>query len=74
MSVEKEAEPNYITWEEHRNSMNYLREDIRSLQKKVKVLVAVLVDKKLIGEQMAKVFTETCPKEIVEWFLKKQEK
>jgi len=73
MIEEKESAPNYITWEEHRNSISYLKEDIRNLQKKIKILVAVLVDKKLIGEQTAKAFTETCPEEVVEWFLKKRE-
>lgn len=74
MSEVKEAEPNYITWDEHRRSIRYLEEDIRNLKKQIKFLVAVLVDKKLIGEQIAKSFTETAPKEVIEWFTKKLEK
>lgn len=74
MIEEKKAEPNYITWEELRNETRYLREDIRSLKKQLKIVMGVLVDKKLIGEQLAKAFSETCSKEVLEWFLKTQEK
>jgi len=71
---EKVETPNYITWEEHRSSIRYLEDDIRNLKKQIKFLVAVLVDKKLIGEQTAKSFTETVSKEVIEWFTKNLEK
>jgi len=67
MIEEKATEPDYITWEQLRRETNYLREDIENLKKKIKFLVAILVDKKLIGEQVAKSFSESktdVPKEI----------
>lgn len=72
MIDEKKPEPNYVTWEDLRSENRYLREDIRNLKKQLKIIMGVLVDKKLIGEQLAKAFSETCPKEVLEWFLKKQ--
>jgi len=71
MKEEAKEMPNYITWDDHRRSINRLDEEIRSLRKQIKFLVAVLVDKKLIGEQTAKAFSETCPEKVLKWFLEK---
>lgn len=51
--VDKEKTPNYATREDLRYTEDYLRERINKLQKTIKILVSVLVDKKLIGEKTA---------------------
>ena len=46
-------------------------ERIRDLQKKIRLLTRILVDKKIIGEEMAKTFEETTlidKKELLEWY------
>lgn len=74
MSVRKEEEtPNYITWDEHRRSMRYLEEDVRNLRKKMRLLVRILVDKKVVGEEVAKSIEESLKGRsdpVLDWFLK----
>jgi len=60
MSVAKEEEsPNYATRESLRYTEDYLSRRIEKLQRTIKVLVAVLVDKKLLGEKTAESFMES---------------
>lgn len=59
MSESKEATPNYMTWEEHRRSLRYIEEDVRNLRKKLRLLVRILVDKKVVGGEIAKSIEET---------------
>jgi len=68
MSItEKQAEaPQYCTIEDH----NYLSKRIRDTNAKIRLLVRILVDKKIIGTELAKSFEETSSKEILEWYLK----
>lgn len=72
----EESTPNYITYDEMSRHTQYLREDIQRLRKAMKLLIGLLVDKKIVGEQTAKAFSESNP-EILEWFvetkLKKEE-
>lgn len=68
---DKEETPNYVTRESLRYTEDYLRGRIDKLQKVIKFLVAVLVDKKLIGEKTAESFFESKEKvnpKIVEWY------
>lgn len=78
MSVSKEeAQPNYITWEEYQRSISYLKEDVRNLRKKVRLLVRILVDKKIVGEEVAKSIEESLKERndpVLDWFLKGLEK
>ena len=75
MSDEKEKVPNYMTWEEYRRDIQYLKEDVRSLRKKIRLLVRILVDKKIVGAELAKSVEETAKKdEILKWFLEEAQK
>lgn len=72
MSIDKETQPNYITYEDHRRSIRYLEEDIRNLRKKMRLLVRILVDKKIVGEEVAKSIEESFKdgnKAIFDWFM-----
>jgi len=82
LSVGKEEEaPNYATksdiqWIER--SLERARQDREKIKKMIRVIVAILVDKKLIGEQIAKTFmestqTEPDPEKLIAWLLKKLE-
>ena len=68
-----QAAPNYVTYEQMRNEMRYYEEDMRKMKSKIKLLVRILVDKKLIGAELAKTFEETSsPNEVLEWYLDKK--
>lgn len=60
----------YVTIETHREDREYLSNRIRDQSKKIRILVRILVDKKIIGPELAKTFEETTPnKDILEWYL-----
>lgn len=68
--VEKAEETiNYATTEFVNNRFEYYNEQLRNANKKIKLLVRILVDKKIIGEELAKTFEETVPSDILEWYL-----
>ena len=53
--------------------LDQVNEDRRALDKKIRTVVAILVDKKLIGEGLAKTFFESKKvnlKKYLEWFEK----
>lgn len=66
--MKEESTPDYVTYSDLRRETQYLREDITRLRKAMKLLIGLLVDKKIIGEQTAKAFSETNPK-LLEWFI-----
>ena len=78
LSEVKDTTPNYATYESLRNTERYLNEEIRRLRKQIKLIMAVLVDKKMLTENMLKAFEESKQEEvnesIVDWFMKKQVK
>jgi len=50
-----------------------LRDKVRRLESKVRMLIALLIDKKVIGEDFGKtLISETKPDEVIDWFLKLQ--
>jgi len=51
-------------------------EDRQKMKKMIRTIVAVLVDKKLVGENLAKAFTESKEKEnkLIEWVLERYKK
>lgn len=58
-----------------------MSERIVDLKKKVKLLVRILVDKKIVGEEIAKSIEESTPEDeklaedkLIEWFLAEREK
>ncbi len=70
-----EAAPNYATMDFVRRETEYNYEQIKDLRKKIKLLVRILVDKKIIGEELAKTFEETAtPAEVLEWYEEKLKK
>lgn len=80
--VKKEETPNYATksdiqWIER--SLERARQDREKIKKMIRVIVAILVDKKLIGEQIAKTFMESTqtgpdPEKLIAWLLEKIKK
>jgi len=57
MAMEKEVEcydDSYL-----RRQLDYAREDRQKLRKMIRVILAILIDKKLIGEETAKAFMES---------------
>jgi len=68
MSVEK-TEPRYLTWDD----LRWLQERVDRMGIKIRLLVRILVDKKIIGEELAKTFEETSPdkEKLLEWFIEK---
>ena len=60
----------YVTREDLRYNMDNVNDRINDLRKKLKLLVRLLVDKKIIGEELAKSFEETMPSDILKWYLK----
>jgi hypothetical protein len=81
MAYEKETQAAYAS----ESSVRYLEERITRInermqndKKMLRLLIRILVDKKIIGPELAKTFEETIgqtpeAKELVEWFLKNQE-
>jgi len=67
MSMEKEK-PRYLTYDD----LEWTRKRIDKLERNMRLLIRLLVEKKIIGEELAKSFMETVDKnEVVEWYLKK---
>lgn len=62
---------NYATTEFVNNRFEYYNEQLRNANKKIKLLVRLLVDKKIIGTELAKTFEETVPNDILDWYLDK---
>jgi len=50
------------------SDLGRLRERFWGIDKKMRLLVRILVDKKIIGTEIAKFFEETSTKEILEWY------
>ena len=64
--------PNYA----YQYQIDYINTRLERLEKKCKILIAIMVDKKLISEEIAKVIYETNPKDqlnLIEWYLKENE-
>ena len=63
--TQKVTEPT-ITWSDYK----YLQERIRHAEEKIRLLIRILVDKKIIGEELAKSFTESkvANPKILEWY------
>jgi hypothetical protein len=73
MSEKAPATPDYA----YRSDINYLNQRMASLETKVRLLVRMLLDKKILGEEAAKTFMETKTDsertaEIVEYYRKKK--
>lgn len=70
MAMEKEDKKTLtrddLRWLEER--MDRLSKQIRDTNKRIRLLVRILVDKKIIGPELAKSFEETSAKEILEWY------
>lgn len=70
---EKEAEsPPCVPVDVYKADYEYLSKRIRTQDKKIRLLVRILVDKKIIGPEVAKSFEETSSKDILEWYLKNE--
>ena len=70
MSVEKGETPSVsksdIDWLNDR--IGYLKEDLSKANTKIKLLVRILVDKKIIGGELAKTFEESAKNPKIEWY------
>jgi len=75
---EPEKTPNYVTreslsWLERRvdRLADEMREQCRNHARRIRLFVRILVDKKIIGEEVAKSIEETLPDEskaLLDWF------
>jgi hypothetical protein len=72
MTVEKATEPTVT-----QRDLDWVNERIRKTNTKIRLLVRILVDKKIIGQEMAKTFEETVDEDKAneektrKWFEKK---
>ena len=65
-----EVKVQYLTW----NDLTYLQERMSKLEKKIKLLTGLLIDKKIIGEEMGKAVSESIEnKELIKWFMAQKE-
>lgn len=73
--VVSEATPNYASEIKYINDrLDLIHQRRREDKRMFRLLVRLLVDKKVIGEEIAKTFEETqSNKELLEWFLKNNE-
>jgi len=72
---EKEETPNYATTQFVRSEMEYYNRQVSDLKKKIRLLVRILVDKKIIGAELAKSFEETAtPADVLAWYEEKHKK
>ena len=70
MSVEKEEQPRYLT----REDIRWMERRMENMRRQIRLIIRIMVDKKLIGEEIAKSFMETADKEaILQWFLDREE-
>ena len=71
-----EATPNYVRELKYLNDrLDRVNKRIGDERKMFRLLVRILVDKKVIGEELAKTFEETqSNEELLDWFLNKDEK
>ena len=64
--------PNYA----YQYQIDWINQRLDRLEKKCKILIAIMVDKKMISQEIAKVIYETNPKDqlnLIEWYLKENE-
>jgi len=66
-----------MVWRMIESRYNYFENRIKAIEDKLKVLVAILTDKEIIGEEVGEELTETVNIEeildIVEWYLDQKE-
>lgn len=69
MSVKSEEQPRYLT----REDIRWMERRMENMQKQIRLIIRIMVDKKLIGEEIAKSFMETADTEaILQWFLDRE--
>ena len=71
------ATPAPMTYDQFRREIQYYEERIQDLRKKMRLLVRILVDKKIIGDEIAKTFEETAlldKKELIKWYDERRKK
>lgn len=59
---EAKAQPNYA----YQSDVDYLRQRVTTLEARIRLLVRMLLDKKVLGDEAAKTFMETSEKSRVE--------
>ena len=71
MAMSEKVTVQSYTADDFYRDIKYYDNKITMLEKKIKLLVRILVDKNLIGEQLAKTFEETTPdnKELINWYM-----
>lgn len=71
MSIKSEEEqPKYLT----REDIRWMERRMENMQRQIRLIIRIMVDKKLIGEEIAKSFMETADKEaVLRWFLDREE-
>ena len=73
------SSPPPMTYESFRSEMVYRDNQIADLKKKIRLLVRILVEKKIIGEEIAKTFEESKmtpseSKDLIKWYEEKHKK
>ena len=65
-----------VSIDTYKTDYEYLSKRIRDQDKKIRLLVRILVDKKVIGPELAKTFEETASssKDILAWYLDLEKK
>lgn len=71
MSESKTETVSYVTQEQYVRNQQYYDNQIADLKKKIRLLVRLLVDKKIIGDEIAKSFEETNSSEVLKWYMDK---
>lgn len=64
-------QPKLPEWTTTRADYEWINSRISDVSKKIRLLTRVLVDKKIIGDEVAKSFEETHVKEITDWYIEK---
>jgi len=59
MMPQEKTAPAPVTQDQFQNQLRYYDDQMQKMKTKIRLLVRILVDKKIIGEEIAKTFEET---------------
>lgn len=64
MAMAEKEVPNYVTVDYMRSEVRYMQNQVDKLKKQLKLVMAILVDKKMLSENLLKAFQETKPNDM----------
>jgi len=80
MGYSEKVQPAPVTWDDLRRETDWMNKRIEDQRKKIRAIVALLIEHKVVSEEMARLLfeetvipEETKMKNILEWYLKKGE-